>query len=64
MITLIISSEYETHTEQAKSLSELKRVVLDNYNVNGWKFWLDGHDDKSATFHKFFRGVKAAPKHR
>ena len=63
MITLIISSDNESHTEQAESLSDLKRVVLDNYNVTGWKFWLDGREDESTTFYKFFRGVRATPKH-
>lgn len=60
MITLKIISEFETHTEQAETMSELKRIVLNGYNIKGFKFYTEGNEEKATTFHKFFKGVKAS----
>jgi hypothetical protein len=59
MITLNIISEFESHTEQAATMSELKRKVLDGYNTKGFKFYAGENEDEATTFHKFFKGVKA-----
>lgn len=59
MITLNIISEFEAHTEQAGTMGELKRKVLDGYNTKGFKFYTGENEDEATTFHKFFKGVKA-----
>lgn len=60
MITLKIVSDTIVYTEQAETMSKLKRIVLDNYNTHGFKFYIDGHDELATTFHRFFKGVKAS----
>lgn len=60
MITLKIVSDTTVFTEQSETMGELKRLVLDGYNVKGFKFYKAGSEDSAATFHKFFKGVKVS----
>ena len=59
MKTVVIQSDYETYTRSANSLAELKRVILDEFNVKGWLFYEPNHPGNATTFHMFFKGVKA-----
>lgn len=60
MITLKIVSSNNIYTEQAETMEQLKRLVLDCYNVKGFKFYEAGSEELATTFHKFFQGVKAS----
>lgn len=60
MITLKIVSDAIVFTEQAETMGQLKRLVLNNYNVKGFKFYKAGSEESASTFHKFFKGVKAS----
>jgi len=59
MINLTILSEHVIYTEQAETMSKLKRVILDKYNVKGFRFYIGDNEDNATTFHKLFKGVKA-----
>lgn len=59
MITLTILSETTVYTEQAETMAQLKRIVLDGYNTKGFKFYIGDNEDKATTFSGLFKGVRA-----
>ena len=58
MIKVYIFGEFEIYNEQAESMSELKRIILDNYNDDEFRFGLDDTGSDAKSFRSFFKGVK------
>lgn len=57
MIKVYIFSYERIYTEQANSMPELKRKVINGCNIKGFKFSLDPLGSDATTFGKFFKGV-------
>lgn len=59
MIGVYVISASEIVWEEAETKEQLKRFLLDTYNVQGYRFSDNDHGDNAKTFNRYFEGVNA-----